>query len=204
MSQTKAFYLSRGFWGPIVSLLGFISMQRGWGEIDVSGVLAAIEQLFAWGGLVLAFIGRIRARERLTLGKKATGGSVSTGTAAGVAMIVLAALWLAACAPRANDVRPVLDAEGNVAVSGEVSLDVGVDQGLAVFCRGYTGTLRALVVFRPEMTADQVTAVESSIDVVRPLCMAAAAGSLGDPHAALETLRAELRALLILEREMKS
>lgn len=79
------------------------------------------------------------------------------------------------------------------------------EQGMAIACRGYSGTLGALGPFRPLATAAQVKAVQTVIKIVSPLCRKAARRELtGDAWLiALETVRAQLRVLLVMEIEFK-
>lgn len=65
MSKTKAFWRSRGFWGPVIALVSLVFDMREWGEVDQAAVLGAIDQLFLWGGVLLGAWGRIVAKERL-------------------------------------------------------------------------------------------------------------------------------------------
>ena len=80
------------------------------------------------------------------------------------------------------------------------------DQNMAVACRGYSSTLNVLVPFKPDMTEAQVDGVKTTIDVVSPLCRAAARGELDATslESALRTIRNELRTLLLLEQEVRS
>ncbi len=67
MQETKAFWKSRGFWGPVIALVAFLSQQMGAGEIDPNGVVDIILYGFEVIGIVLAWIGRMRANARLGL-----------------------------------------------------------------------------------------------------------------------------------------
>ena len=79
------------------------------------------------------------------------------------------------------------------------------EQGMAIACRGYSGTLGALGPFRPLATAAQVKAVQTVVRIVSPLCHKAARRELaGDAWSiALNEVRAQLRILLEMEIAFK-
>lgn len=65
----KVFWQSKGFWGPVVALFAMLSDMRGWGGVDQAAVLGAVDQVFTYGGIALAFYGRVVAKERLVMRK---------------------------------------------------------------------------------------------------------------------------------------
>ena len=88
---------------------------------------------------------------------------------------------------------------------GGYSGGLTAEQGMAIACRGYSGTLGALGPFRPLATAAQVKAVQTVVRVVSPLCHKAARRELaGDAWSvALNEVRSQLRILLEMEIAFK-
>lgn len=97
MLETKAYYKSRGFWGPIVAIIAFASQQAGLGEVDATGVVDAILYIFEIGGIAIAWLGRLRARYKLGLSDKvATASDPTPESAAGLQSSWFASLFAAA------------------------------------------------------------------------------------------------------------
>ena len=66
----KVFWRSKGFWGPVIALFAMLSDMRGWGSVDQAALLGFVDQVFTYGGISLAFWGRVLAKERLVLRMK--------------------------------------------------------------------------------------------------------------------------------------
>lgn len=67
MNSKKAFWKSKGFWGPVVALFALFSDMRGWGSVDQAAVLGVIDQALTYGGVLMGFYGRMVAAETLGL-----------------------------------------------------------------------------------------------------------------------------------------
>ncbi len=94
---------------------------------------------------------------------------------------------------------------GLVLLLGACATQFTTDQNMAIVCRGYSSTLNAMVPFKSEMNSSQLAGVRQGISIISPLCRAAARGELDvlDLQDALTVLRTELRAMLLLEQELK-
>lgn len=94
---------------------------------------------------------------------------------------------------------------GLVLLLGACATSLTTDQTMAISCRGYSSTLNAMIPFKSQMSEAQKDGVKQGISVISPLCRAAARGELDvlDLQDALTVLRIELRALLLLEQEIK-
>ena len=78
-----------------------------------------------------------------------------------------------------------------------------LEQQIIVACRSYSGTVRALVPFKPTMTPAQVKFVDDTNAIVRPACDAAFAGVEEPSLDILEVVRDNLRRMVILEQQRK-
>ena len=65
MSGTKAFWKSKGFWGPVVALIAFGVQANGGPEIDQDAILSAILEILGFGGVLLGLYGRTTAQQKL-------------------------------------------------------------------------------------------------------------------------------------------
>lgn len=67
----KPFYASRTFWGLVIILIGSHSPKlAGLIQTDLDGVIEIAGQVAALAGVVLAFIGRLKANTNLTIKKE--------------------------------------------------------------------------------------------------------------------------------------
>ncbi|MFQ5774018.1 MAG: hypothetical protein ACE5GS_05845 [Kiloniellaceae bacterium] len=100
MLATKAFWKSRGFWGPLVAFAAFASQQAGAGEIDAGKTVDFILTLIEGGGLFLGWLGRIRATAPLGLSDRR---KVSEAAWPATVLAVLLAVLVAGCAATRGD-----------------------------------------------------------------------------------------------------
>ena len=77
------------------------------------------------------------------------------------------------------------------------------ESNLFVACKSYVVTLRSLAVFRDELNTDQVEAINSTVEIIGPLCRDATMGKIADMEIVLIMINKELRRLLLIEREVK-
>lgn len=69
--EQKPFYTSRTFWGLIVILIGSHSPKvAALLQSDMDGIISIAGQVAALAGVVLAFIGRLKANTNLTIKKE--------------------------------------------------------------------------------------------------------------------------------------
>ena len=64
----KAWYLSKGFIGPLVTSILFALRSLGIVDVDTDTTLGLLYQIAEFGGLITGMVGRALARDRLTLG----------------------------------------------------------------------------------------------------------------------------------------
>ena len=124
MIATKAFYKSKGFWGPLISLFALFAQQAGLGEIDQTELLDAILTLFEWGGVAWAFYGRLVAKTKLGLKDSqievfATEPPKATAHWLATLVAVVLALSIAGCATFFRDVEPETPAQEYWAVRAD-------------------------------------------------------------------------------------
>jgi len=67
MRTRKAFYKSKGFWGPVIALFAMGVEMRGWGSVNQAALLGVVDQIVTWGGVLVGFWGRIAATEELAV-----------------------------------------------------------------------------------------------------------------------------------------
>lgn len=70
--QTKPWYLSKGFVGPLVTALLFSLRNLGIADIDTDTALGIIYQGAELAGIIAGMAGRVMAKKSLSLGPVAT------------------------------------------------------------------------------------------------------------------------------------
>jgi len=78
-----------------------------------------------------------------------------------------------------------------------------VDQEMAIACRGYASTLTILATYKDKMTQEQIKTVDEARAIINPICQTAASGEVYDLRSSLDTVRAELSKMLIVEKEVR-
>jgi hypothetical protein len=64
----KAWYLSKGFIGPLVTSILFALRSFGIVDVDTDTTLGLVYQVIEFGGLITGIVGRALARDKLTFG----------------------------------------------------------------------------------------------------------------------------------------
>jgi hypothetical protein len=67
MRSKKAFYKSKGLWGPVIALVALMFDMREWGPVDQAAVWGAVDQIATWGGVLVGAWGRVAAKEGLAV-----------------------------------------------------------------------------------------------------------------------------------------
>ncbi len=75
MEGTKPFYLTRRFWGPIITALGVVLPMAGVGDTEHIGELGnsamnVVDAALIFAGLATSFVGGIRANKVMTFRKQ--------------------------------------------------------------------------------------------------------------------------------------
>ena len=70
--NSKAWYLSKGFIGPLVTLILFVLRSLGIVDVDTDTTLGLVYQVLEFGGLITGMVGRALARDKLTLGLRSS------------------------------------------------------------------------------------------------------------------------------------
>lgn len=68
IQQTKPWYLSKGFVGPLVTAILFLLRNLGIADFDNETVLGILYQSAEFAGIIAGMVGRAIAQKKLTLG----------------------------------------------------------------------------------------------------------------------------------------